>query len=169
MGAAFVKQWASSGLASRIRLYTTQTIDWVTLPAIGENGIGAVEAIQWSVDLDNPTNKAFVKDYIAEFGHTPSNFAEQSYDAARLIAAAVRSVKGHVDDVEALMKSMRRVSYPSARGPYSYNVNGFPIQKFYKVEVVRGADGKPAIVQRGVIEAAAKDAYWKACPAKMRY
>lgn len=168
MGPAFVKQWSASGLGKEIKLYATQTIDWVTLPAIGEPAIGAFETIQWSVDLDNATNKAFVKDYIAKFGHTPSNFAQQAYDAPRLIAAAVKAVNGKVDDVAALMKAMRKVTYPSARGPYEYNVNGFPIQDFYKVEVVKGADGKPTIVNRGVVSAKAKDAYWEKCPADKR-
>jgi hypothetical protein len=27
---------------------------------------------------------------------------------------------------------MRKVAFPAARGPYQYNVNGFPIQNFYK-------------------------------------
>src|SRR5262249_50073490 len=133
MAPAFVKQWAASGLGKEIKLFSTQTIDWLTLPAIGEPAIGAFEAIQWGVDLDNETNKAFVKDYVAEFNHTPSNFAQQSYDAARLIAAGVKAVSGRVGDVAALMKTMRKVSYPSARGAYAYNVNGIPIQTFYKV------------------------------------
>jgi branched-chain amino acid transport system substrate-binding protein len=169
MGPAFVKQWSASGVGKEIKLYATQTIDWLTLPAIGEPAIGAFETIQWSVDLDNETNKLFVKDYIAKNGHTPSNFAQQSYDAARLIAAGVKAVNGKIDDIGALMKAMRKVSYPSARGPYEYNVNGIPIQKFYKVEVIRGADGKPTIVSRGVVTAGTKDAYWEKCPPGKRY
>ena len=168
MGPAFVKQWHSAGLGKEIKLYSAHTIDWVTLPAIGEAGIGAAEGIQWTPDLDNAVNKTFVKDYVAKFGHTPSNFAEQSYQAARLIAAGVKSVNGKVDDVLPLMTAMRKVSFPSARGPYKYNVNGFPIQTFYKAEVIKGADGKPTIVNRGPVMSDAKDAYWEKCPADRR-
>jgi branched-chain amino acid transport system substrate-binding protein len=168
MGPAFVKQWHASGIGKEIKLYTIHTIDGVTLPAIGDAGIGAIETIQWSHDLDNATNRKFVKDYVAKFGHMPSNFAQQAYDAPRLIAAAVKAQKGRIDDVAALMKAMRKVSYPSARGPYQYNVNGFPIQNFYKVEVIRGADGKPAIVNRGIVISNHKDSYWEKCPADKR-
>jgi len=140
----------------------------VTLPAIGDAGLGAIETIQWSHDLDNETNKKFVKDYVAKFGHTPSNFAQQTYDAPRLIAAAVKARGGKVDDVAALMRTMRKVTYPSARGPYQYNVNGFPIQNFYRVEVVRGGDGKPTIVNRGIVLPNHKDSYWEKCPADKR-
>ncbi|MFO0988426.1 MAG: ABC transporter substrate-binding protein [Alphaproteobacteria bacterium] len=169
MGPAFVKQWAASGLNREIRLYATQTIDWVTLPAIGDPAIGAFETIQWSVDLDNETNRRFVRDYVAKYGHTPSNFAQQSYDAPRLVAAAVKAVGGKVDDIGALMRAMRKTPYPSARGPYQYNVNGIPIQNFYKVEVVKGADGRPTIVNRGVVSSGTRDAYWGKCPPEKRF
>ena len=168
MGPAFVKQWAASGLGKEIKLYTIHTIDGVTLPAIGDAGIGAVETIQWVHDLKNPVNEKFVKDYVAKFGQMPSNFAEQAYDAPRLIAAALRAQGGKVGDITALMKSMRKVTYPTPRGPYKYNVNGFPIQNFYKVEVIKGSDGKPAIVNRGVVIENAKDSYWEKCPADKR-
>ena len=132
------------------------------------NAGGAFETIQWSPDLDNEVSKKFVKDYIAKFGHTPSNFSQQAYDAPRLIAAAVKAQGGKIDDIGALMRTMRKVAYPSARGPYKYNVNGFPIQNFYKVEVVRGADGKPTILNRGIVTTDHKDSYWEKCPADKR-
>ena len=44
-----------------------------------------------------------------------------------------------------------------------------PIQNFYKQEVIKGADGKPDIVTRGVIFANYKDAYWETCPADRRH
>ncbi len=168
MGPAFVKQWAASGLGKEVKLYTIHTIDGVTLPAIGDAGLGAVETIQWTHDLDNPVNKRFVKDYVAKYGHMPSNFAEQAYNAPRLIAAALKAVKGKTGNIEALMKAMRKVTFPAARGPYKYNVNGFPIQNFYKAEVIKGADGKPMIVNRGIVTPNARDSYWEKCPADKR-
>ncbi len=168
MGPAFVKQWAASGIGKEVKLYTIHTIDGVTLPAIGDAGLGAVETIQWTHDLDNEVNKRFVKEYIAKFGQTPSNFAEQAYNAPRMIAAALKSVNGKVDNIDALMRAMRKVTFPAARGPYKYNVNGFPIQNFYKAEVIKGADGKPTIVNRGVVIKDAKDSYWEKCPPDKR-
>jgi branched-chain amino acid transport system substrate-binding protein len=75
---------------------------------------------------------------------------------------------GKVDNIDALMRAMRKVTFPSARGPYKYNVNGFPIQNFDKAEVIKGADGKPDIVTRGVVFENYKDAYWEKCPADKR-
>jgi branched-chain amino acid transport system substrate-binding protein len=67
------------------------------------------------------------------------------------------------------MKAMRKTPYESTRGPYDYNVNGLPIQNFYRLDVVKGSDGKPEIVTNGVIVEKTKDFYWEACPAEMRH
>jgi branched-chain amino acid transport system substrate-binding protein len=168
MGPAFIKQWSASGVDKEVKLYTVNTIDWLTLPAIGPAAIGAYEATQWSSDLDNEANKRFVKDYAAKFGHAASNYAAQAYDAARLVAASVREQKGNVADIPALMRAMRKVTYPSTRGPYTYNVNGMPVQNFYKLEVVKGATGALDIVNRGIAIEKHKDAHWEKCPPDRR-
>ena len=76
---------------------------------------------------------------------------------------------GKFEDSLAIMKAMRKVKYDSVRGPYTYNVNGMPIQNYYKQEVIKGADGKPDIVTRGIINANYKDSYWEQCPADRRH
>jgi branched-chain amino acid transport system substrate-binding protein len=168
MGIGFIKQWAASGAGNEIKLYTVFTIDNATLPAIGDAGIGSIHTAHWSHDLDNPANKKFVAAYTAKFGGLPSEFAAQSYDAALLIAAALKATGGKYEDGLALAKALRHTKYDSTRGPYEYNVNGMPIQNYYKREVIKGADGKPTIVNRGVVLSNHKDAYWEKCPADKR-
>jgi branched-chain amino acid transport system substrate-binding protein len=65
-------------------------------------------------------------------------------------------------------EAIMRAKFDSARGSFTYNVNGMPIQNFYLREVVKGADGKAAIVTRGAIFQSHKDAYWEKCPADKR-
>ncbi len=168
MAISFMKQWAASGAGADIKLYTVFSVDNATLPAIGDAAIGSYHASYWNTDLNNPANQRFVKDYAAQFGGLPSEFAAQSYDAVRLISAAVKAIGGKVDDPMALAKALRKTAYPSTRGPYEYNVNGVPIQNFYLREVIKGADGKPTIVTRGTIFEKHKDAYWEQCPANKR-
>jgi branched-chain amino acid transport system substrate-binding protein len=168
MSPAFFKQWAASGVGKEIKLYTVFSVDNATLPAIGDAALGSYHASYWSTDLPFPETQRFVKDYTAKYGGLPSEFAAQAYDGARLIAAAVKAVKGKVDDPMALAKALRHTAYPSTRGPYQYNVNGIPIQNFYLREVVRGKDGKPAIVSKGAIFTKHKDSYWEKCPADKR-
>ena len=168
MAIAFMKQWGASGMAKDIKLYTVFSVDNATLPAIGDAAVGSYHSSHWGTDLPFPANQKFVKDYVAKYNGQPSEFAAQAYDAAILIDTAVKALKGKIDDPMALAKALRHTPYESTRGPYAYNVNGVPIQNFYLREVVKGADGKPAIVTRGVILEKHKDAYWEQCPANMR-
>ena len=142
MGIAFVKQWASTGLAKEMKLYSAFSIDAVTLGAMGDSALGAIVPTMWNHDIANPKNAKFVKDYMAKFGHTPSNFSAQAYDAPGVIAGAVTKLGGKVDDTAALAKAMRTAPIDSVRGTLKFNVNGYPIQPFYKAEVVKGSDGK---------------------------
>ncbi len=168
MAIAFMKQWGASGMSKDIKLYTVFSVDNATLPAIGDAAVGSYHSSHWGTDLPFPANQKFVKDYVAKYNGQPSEFAAQAYDAAILIDTAVKALKGKIDDPMALAKALRHTPYESTRGPYAYNVNGVPIQNFYLREVVKGADGKPAIVTRGVILEKHKDAYWEQCPANMR-
>jgi branched-chain amino acid transport system substrate-binding protein len=168
MGIAFLKQWAASGANREIRLFTVFTVDWATLPAIGAAAVGTFHTMHWSPDLDNAANRRFVRDYFARHGHMPSHFAAQAYDAARLVAAALEASAGKHEDGHILARALRKIRYESTRGPYEYNVNGMPIQNYYKREVIQGADGKLAIVNRGLVLANHKDAYWEKCPAGKR-
>lgn len=169
MGIAFIKQWAASGLSDKIKLFTVFTVDSVSLPVIGKQAVGTYHTMYWGLDLPNEANKKFVRDYVAAYKSYPAHYAAQTYDAPRLLAAALKANGGKFSDHLKLAQVMRRVQYDSVRGPYKYNVNGAPIQNFYKREVVLDASGKPKIVTRGVVFKDHKDSYWRQCPQARRY
>jgi branched-chain amino acid transport system substrate-binding protein len=167
MGVAFMKQWATSGLAKDVKLYTLYSIDDVTLPAIGEAAVGTFQTSHWNPDLDNARNQKFIKDYVAKFSHQPSYFAVQSYDSAGAIARGMQAVGGKTDDMAAVAKAIRSGTLDSPRGTLKYNVNGFVIQPYWKLEVVKAADGKPRV--RGVEKIFERpDSYFEKCPAANR-
>jgi branched-chain amino acid transport system substrate-binding protein len=168
MGIAFMKQWAAAGLHKRIRLYTVYMVDNITLRAIGDAAAETSHVAMWAPDIDVPANRAFVAAYTKRFGHAPSHFAAQAYDAARLIEAGLRVTGGRTGDTLALVKAMRRARYDSVRGPYSYNVNGFPIQDFLKREVVVEG-GIPRIRTAAIAQRAYKDSHWEKCPEAERH
>jgi branched-chain amino acid transport system substrate-binding protein len=169
MGIAFMKQWNASGAAKEIKLYTLAVVDNVTLKAVGDSALGTFHAMFWDPNGKFPGNEKFVKNYIAKYGHHPSYFAAQAYDAPRLLAAALRKL-GTFDesDMLTLAKTMRRVEFESVRGPFKYNVNGIPIQDWYKLEVVPGQGG-PTIKATDTVFKAHVDSYWKECPEAQRY
>jgi branched-chain amino acid transport system substrate-binding protein len=168
MGIAFFKQWGASGVGARIKLYSVFTVDWLTLPAIGDAAVGSYHTMFWNVDLPIPANERFVKAYVAKHGRNPSHYSAQAYDAPRLVAAALEANGGRYQDAKELARALRKTRYDSVRGPYEYNVNGMPIQNFYLREVVRQADGKPGIVTRGLVFEKHRDSYWEKCPPERR-
>jgi branched-chain amino acid transport system substrate-binding protein len=164
MGIAFLKQWSASGANKEIKLYTLFVVDSLSLPVIGEAALGTFHTNYWDITSTNPVNQRFLKDFVAKNNSMPSHFAAQAYDGPRLIAAALRKAGGKFEDPLAFMKVLRHTPYDSIRGSYSYNVNGFPIENFYKREVVKGPGGKPQIVTRGIVFKDNKDPYWQQCP-----
>jgi branched-chain amino acid transport system substrate-binding protein len=167
MGIAFMKQWDASGLGKDIKLYTAFTIDTVTLPAMGDAAIGAILPLMWRPDASDARNQKFVKDYVAKFGHSPSNFSVQAYDAPGLIAAGVKATGGKVDDTAALARAMRKNGIDSVRGHLKIHVNGLPLQPFYKLEVVKGPDGKPTF-KSGEKIFERPHTNWEKCPEAKR-
>jgi branched-chain amino acid transport system substrate-binding protein len=167
MGISFIKQWQSSGLAKATKLYALYVIDEATLPAIGDAAIGTIETSHWNPEFPHPRNQEFIKAYIAKFNHLPSMFAAQGYDGARAIAAAVKALGGKIDEPGIITKTIRRNGLASVRGDLKYNVNGFPIQPYWKLEIVAGADGKPVFKGREKVFER-PDSYWEKCPPAKR-
>ncbi|MCW5771664.1 MAG: ABC transporter substrate-binding protein [Rhodospirillaceae bacterium] len=166
MGIAFMKQWATSGLAGKVKLYSMYVIDHTTLPPIGDAALGAEFAYHWNADAAYPATKKFVRAYMAKHNAVPSIYAMQAYDAALLIDGGVRAVKGKVSDRKALAMAMSKAPFHSARGPFAFNVNHFPIQDYFQFSVVKGANGAPVIKTGRLIYKAYKDPYYKECKAR---
>lgn len=142
---AFIKQYHQAGLKDVMPLYTTFTVDALSLPKLQaakfESVLGSRITQQWDPTLDNDQNKKFVADFKAKYGSYPSFYAAQSYDAMFLIKSAVEAVGGDLSDMDGLRAAMKSANYPSVRGSYTYGNNHMPIQNFYLREVVKDGDG----------------------------
>jgi len=142
---AFIKQYHQAGLKDVMPLYTSFTVDAISLPKLQaanfESVLGSRITQQWDPSLDNAANKKFVSDFKAKYGAYPSFYAAQSYDAMMLIKSAVEAVGGNMDDKDGIRAALKAANYDSVRGKYSYGNNNMPIQNFYLREVVADADG----------------------------
>ena len=108
------------------------------LPAVGEAALGVKNTAQWSKDLDNAANKAFVEGFQAEYGRLPSLYAAQAYDTANLLISA--AAKAEVGDTEAFRAALAAADFASVRGKFSFGPNQHPIQDIYVREVVKEGD-----------------------------
>jgi branched-chain amino acid transport system substrate-binding protein len=140
-GVQFLNQYAQAGLKGSVPLYTTFSIDSLSLPRQKDAALGVISALEWSADLPNDANKKFVGDFKKKFGTEPSFYAAQTYDAAMLIGSAVAAVKGNLSDKTAVQKALEKADFKSVRGDFKFGPNHYPTQNFYMQEVVKDGDG----------------------------
>ena len=142
LGISLIKQFNQAGLKDRVPIISAFTADEATLPALQDAAEGVYGALTWAPNLDNPVNKKFVADYEKAYNAVPASYAMQAYDAAMLIDSAVRATGGNVSDAKAFAAALKKADFKSVRGPFKFNVNGYPIEDFYLTKVAKRADGK---------------------------
>jgi branched-chain amino acid transport system substrate-binding protein len=164
MGINFIKQYVASGLSKDATLYGPGfSADEDVIRAVGEPMLGMFNTSQWAHDLDNPQNKRFVADFQKEYGRLPSLYASQGYDAAMLIDAAVRDVKGKLEDKDAVRKALKAANFKSVRGPFRFNTNQYPVQDYYLRLITKDPQGRVTNRTMGVVFKNHADAYASAC------
>ncbi len=166
-GGAFMKQYQQAGLKDSLPLYTTFTVDSLSLPkfqaANFTDVLGSQFTQQWDPTLDNPQNQRFVADFKAKNGSYPSFYASQAYDAMFLIKSAVEAVNGDLSDMDGMRAAMKAANYDSVRGNYTYGNNHMPIQNYYLREVTKDADGNWTTKIVKTVYEAHQDSYAKDC------
>ena len=141
MGINFIKQYSQAGLNKTVPVFGPAfSFDERLLGAVGAAAKGVKNGSQWTHDLDNPANKQFVEAFRAAYDRTPTLYASQGYEAARLIGSALKSVGGDVTKFDQLRAAVRKADFESVRGQFAFTTNQHPVQNLYIREVVE--DGK---------------------------
>jgi branched-chain amino acid transport system substrate-binding protein len=160
----FVKQYAESGLKGKVPLYGVGfSLDEQTLPGMGDAAIGIKNSTFWAYDMDNPTNRAFVKHFEEAYHRRPSVFAALSYDGLHALDAALKTTHGSVDDAGAFRHALETAKFDSVRGKFRFNRNHFPIQDIQLAEVARDKAGDIVNSYRERIDADYADSYVDQC------
>jgi len=103
----------------------------------------------WSLDGDNEENLAFIKAYNDKYGANPDQFAAQAYDAAYIIAEAIKDTDLSGDiaaDRVALQAVLPDVTFTGATGPFKFkrhldrdgNPTGYDAEQTAIVSVTKG-------------------------------
>ena len=137
MGIAFMKQYAESGVDIPL-VGPAFSFDQGILQAVGAAALGVKNTSQWSKDLDNAANQAFVAAFQEEYGRLPSLYASQGYDTANLLLSAM--AKADVADQDAFRAALKEADFASTRGDFAFNSNHHPIQDIYVREVIQEGD-----------------------------
>jgi len=137
MGISFLKQYAGSGIDLPV-VGPAFSFDQGILQAVGDAALGVKNTSQWSKDIDNPANKAFVESFQAEYGRLPSLYASQGFDTANLLLSAM--AKADVKDADAFRAALKEADFASTRGKFKFGNNHHPIQDIYVREVIKEGD-----------------------------
>lgn len=150
MGISFLKQYADSGVGLPI-VGPAFSFDQGILQAVGDAALGVHNTSQWSKDLDNPTNAAFVSTFQQKYGRLPSLYASQGFDTANLMISAMN--KADVKDQAAFRAALEAADFASTRGKFAFGPNHHPIQDIYVREVIKEGD----VLTNKVVSTALKD------------
>ena len=137
MGIAFMKQYAQSGVDTPL-VGPAFSFDQGILQAVGDAALGVRNTSQWSKDIDNPANAAFVESFLAKYGRLPSLYASQGFDTANLLLSA--AAVAEVTDAGAFRAALKAANFDSVRGDFAFGANHHPVQDIYVREVVREGD-----------------------------
>lgn len=138
----FIKQYAQAGLKS-IPLYGSAPLaDEETIASVGEGTNGITTGGHWSLDLPNAANKQFSQAFLKEYRRPATLYNEQGYTTALVIDAAVKAVKGKIEDKAALRKAFESVKLDAPRGPFRFNVDHSPIENVYLRKVMKSNSGE---------------------------
>ncbi|MDZ7710198.1 MAG: ABC transporter substrate-binding protein [Roseovarius sp.] len=137
MGISFLKQYADSGVGLPV-VGPAFSFDQGILQAVGPAALGVVNTSQWSKDLDNAANVAFVESFAAKYDRLPSLYASQGFDTANLLISALE--KADVSDQDAFREALRAADFASTRGDFAFGPNHHPVQNIYAREVIQEGD-----------------------------
>lgn len=138
----FTKQYAQAGLKSIPLFGTAPLADEETISSVGDPIAGVTSGGHWSLDLPNESNKQFSNTFLKEYRRPASMYNEQGYTTALVIDAAIRAVKGKIEDKQAFRKALENVKLDTPRGPFKFNVDHSPIQNIYLRKVIKSPSGE---------------------------
>jgi branched-chain amino acid transport system substrate-binding protein len=133
MGISFVKQYDQSDVGLPL-IGPAFSFSQDILAAVGEAALGVKNTSQWSQDLENEANVAFVESFQAAYGRLPSLYASQGFDTANLLLSAMEAAGP--SDADAFRAALRAADFASTRGDFAFGANHHPVQDIYVREVV---------------------------------
>lgn len=135
MALQFPKQVQEAGIKTPL-IGGGTSYDEFVLPAMGDEVLGHVSALQYSAALDTPKNREFVRKYREKYGKVPSYYSESNYTTAQLIHEVMKRSKGKWPGPEKFIATMTSLKLDAVRGPVRFDDMRNPVQNIYikKVE-----------------------------------
>jgi branched-chain amino acid transport system substrate-binding protein len=135
MALQFPKQLAEAGSKTPI-IGGGTSYDEFVLPAMGDEVLGHVSALQYSAALDTPKNRDFVRKYREKYGKVPSYYSESNYTTAQMIHEVMKRTNGKWPGPEKFIAMLTSLKLDAVRGTVRFDDMRNPVQNIYikKVE-----------------------------------
>ena len=126
-----MKTYASAGL--KFPVVTGETGgDDALLKSFGDEAIGLISCIPYTLDLETDGNKRFVDGMLKNFDTVPGQYAGLLYVNCQVVEAGLKALDGDASDKTKLMAAMRAVNLTDTpRGPVKFDHLGNVIGDFY--------------------------------------
>jgi branched-chain amino acid transport system substrate-binding protein len=147
----FVKDYAAAGLKNSVPLVGSGFLTDGTLEAQGASAQGVITALHYGDGIETPRNNDFRNKFAVTYKANPDVYAMQGYDAAQMLAAGMKAVKGDLGKRDALVAAMRKTAIDSPRGKFTLSPQHNPTQDFY----IREAKGNYNVVTGVAVKALA--------------
>jgi len=132
----FVKQYAQSEIKD-LPLYAAGFLtEGGVLAAQGDSARNIYSVLNYSPDLDNAENRAFVAAWRGDHDRPPTTYAMASYDAAAVLDKAIAATGGDPtpERINEAIAGLGRIDSP--RGPWQFSQKTHsPVQKWYLRQV----------------------------------
>jgi branched-chain amino acid transport system substrate-binding protein len=135
MALQFPKQVKEAGIKTPL-IGGGTSYDEFVLPAMGDEVLGHVSALQYSAAIDTPRNREFVRKYREKYGKVPSYYSESNYATAMMIHEVMKRTKGKWPGPEKFIQMITQLKIETPRGPVRFDDMRNPVQNIYikKVE-----------------------------------
>src|SRR3954463_3298221 len=127
----FMKSYAAAGLKYPVVTGETGGDD-ALLKSFGDEALGLISCIPYTVDLETDGNKRFVDGMLKNFDTVPGQYAALLYVNCQVVEAGLKALGGDASDKTKLMTAMRAVKLTDTpRGPVKFDHLGNVIGDFY--------------------------------------
>ena len=134
---AYVKQYEALGLKGKIPLIgPAGFLDPVLLRAMGKAAEGIMAPLYYMPSIDTPVNKAFAESFRAKHNRFPGATAASGYLAAIVIAKAIESIGGNVENKQAFIAALKKVEVQGPTGPFRFDEKQNVLHDFWLTRVV---------------------------------
>src|SRR5437763_364979 len=127
----FMKAYAAAGLKYPVVTGETGGDD-ALLKSFGDEAIGLISCIPYTMDLENESNHRFIDAMIKNYDTNPGQYAALLYVNCQVVDAALKSLNGDASDKQKLITAMRSLNLTDTpRGPVKFDHFGNIVGDFY--------------------------------------